>query len=135
MPWITTLDGRDSRALHGNFAPSGHLRPDMELDCRMRSPVRQKFISTAAPHHGQAYGSLAIIDPRVVDDDAMAPVRSGSRRTIGLPGEPRRIGQVYGTAWPLSEDYYLCVYDAKMRVGGGTQGGPYSPRQLRHLPG
>ncbi|GAH45040.1 unnamed protein product, partial [marine sediment metagenome] len=31
MPWVTTPDGRDSRAVHGNFAPRGK-RPDMELD-------------------------------------------------------------------------------------------------------
>ena len=31
-PWITTLEGTDSRAVHGNFSPR-HLRADMEVDC------------------------------------------------------------------------------------------------------
>ncbi len=31
--------------------------------------------------------------------------------------------QVYGTPWPLSEKYYLCVYDPTMRPGMGRQGG------------
>ncbi|MGA2031161.1 MAG: hypothetical protein ABSG68_02795 [Thermoguttaceae bacterium] len=117
-PWITTLEGGDSRAVQGNFAPR-HLRPDMELGLRA-IPGSQKFVATAAPHHGQAYGSLIVIDPRVTDDDAMAPVR---RMTpdVGFP-ESQGGAQVYGTPWPLSEDYYLCVYDSSMRPGMGVQG-------------
>ena len=33
MPWVTTLDGRDPRAVHGNFSTRS-ARPDMEVDCR-----------------------------------------------------------------------------------------------------
>ena len=119
LPWITTLDGRDSRAVHGNFTPRGS-RPDMELDCRA-IPGSQKFVATAAPHHGQAYGSLVLIDPRVPDDDGMAPIR---RLTpdVGFP-ESQGGAQVYGTAWPLSEDYYLGIYDPAMQPGAGLQGG------------
>ncbi len=123
LPWITTLDGRDSRAVHGNFAPR-QLRPDMEIDCRA-VPGSQKFVATAAPHHGQAYGSLVLVDPRVADDDGMAPVRRITPE-VGFP-ESQGGAQVYGTARPLSEDYYLCVYDALMKPGAGTQGSPYQP--------
>ncbi len=121
LPWITTLDGRDSRAVHGNFAPR-HLRPDMELDCRA-VPGSPKFVATAAPHHGQAYGSLVLVDPRVPDDDAMGPVKRLTPE-VGFP-ESQGGAQVYGTPWPLSEDYYLCIYDAGMRRAGGFQGQPY----------
>lgn len=121
LPWITTLDGRDSRAVHGNFAPR-HLRPDMELDCRA-VPGSPKLVATAAPHHGQAYGSLVLIDPRVPDDDAMAPVKRLTPE-VGFP-ESQGGAQAYGTPWPLSEDYYLCIYDAGMRRGGGFQGEAY----------
>lgn len=117
-PWITTLDGRDSRAVHGNFAPRS-ARPDMELDVRA-IPGSHKFVATAAPHHGQAYGSLVLVDPEVPDDDAMAPVRRITPE-VGFP-ESQGGAQVYGTAWPLSEDLYLCVYDAAMRNGGGKRG-------------
>ena len=120
-PWITTLDGRDSRALHGNFAPR-NARPDMELDCRA-IPGSRKFVATAAPHHGQAFGSLVLIDPDVPDDDAMGPVRRITPE-IGFP-ESQGGAQVYGTAWPLSEDYYLCVYDPDMHNARGTQGAHY----------
>ncbi|MFH1922206.1 MAG: hypothetical protein ABIP48_20270, partial [Planctomycetota bacterium] len=119
LPWITTLDGRDSRAVHGNFAPRA-LRPDMELDVRA-IPGSTRFVATAAPHHGQAFGSLVMVDPHVVDDDAMAPVKRITPE-IGFP-ESQGGAQVYGTAWPLSEDYYLCVYDVTMQAGVGFQGG------------
>jgi len=123
MPWITTIDGRDSRALHGNFAPRP-ARPDMELDFRA-IPGSHKFTATAAPHHGQAFGSLILINPHVADDDGMAPIRRITPE-IGFP-ESQGGQQVYGTGWPLSEDYYLCVYDDAMRRGGGRQGQRYTP--------
>ncbi len=118
MPWVTSLDGRDPRAVHGNFAPRP-VRPDMELDCRA-IPGSQKIVATAAPHHGQAYGSLILIDPNTPDDDAMGPVRRLTPE-VGFP-ESQGGGQVYATAWALSEDYYLCVYDAGMQPGLGRQG-------------
>ncbi len=121
LPWITTLDGRDSRAVHGNFAPR-QLRPDMELDVRA-IPGSHKYVATAAPHHGQAFGSLVIVDPRVEDDDAMAPVRRITPE-VRFP-ETQGGAQVYGTAWPLSEKYHLCVYDAGMTPGVGFQGRAY----------
>ena len=121
MPWITTLDGRDSRAVHGNFAPRPS-RPDMEVDCRA-IPGSQKFVATAAPHHGQAYGSLILIDPREADDDGMNPVRRITP-DVGFP-ESQGGRQAYGTAWPLSEDYYLCVYDADIAQGKPVTTGDY----------
>ena len=121
LPWITTLDGRDSRAVHGNFAPR-NSRPDMELDIRT-IPGSHKFVATAAPHHGQAFGSLVLIDPHVEDDDAMAPVKRITPE-IGFP-ESQGGAQVYGTAWALSEDYYLCVYDVTMTPRMGRQGGQH----------
>ncbi|MBW8016653.1 MAG: hypothetical protein FVQ82_10730 [Planctomycetes bacterium] len=118
QPWITYPDGRDSRSVHGNFAPR-KSRPDMELDIRA-IPGSRKFVSTAAPHHGQAFGSLVIVDPQVEDDDAMAPVKRLTPE-VGFP-ESQGGGQVYGTPWPLSEKYYLCTYDPSMQPGAGRQG-------------
>jgi hypothetical protein len=123
MPWLTTLDGRDPRAVHGNFAPR-NSRPDMELDCRS-IPGSRKFVATAAPHHGQAYGSLVLIDPNIPDDDGMGPVRRITPE-VDFP-ESQGGAQVYGTPWALSEDYYLCVYDASMQPGAGSQGQHYAP--------
>ncbi len=121
LPWITTPDGRDARAAHGNFAPR-ELRADMELDVRA-IPASQKFVATGAPHHGQAFGSLVIFDPHIEDDDAMAPVKRITPE-VDFP-ETQGGAQVYGTAWPLSEKYYLCVYDPMMLPRMGGQGGKH----------
>lgn len=118
MPWITRLDGTDPRALHGNFSPRS-IRPDMELDVRA-IPASQKFVATAAPHHGQAFGSLVVIDPRVPDDDAMGPVKRVTPE-VGFP-ESQGGHQVYGTPWPLSDDFFLCVYDPAMNGAAKPRG-------------
>lgn len=118
-PWITTLQGRDARAIQGNFGRSKQARPTMEMDVKA-VPGSHKYIATAAAHHSQAYGSLVLINPRIEDDDAMSPVR---RLTPETPFPEAEVGynegQVYATAWPLSEYFYLCVYDAD---GSGRRG-------------
>ncbi|TWU33280.1 HzsA-related protein [Novipirellula artificiosorum] len=124
-PWIMTPDGRDSRAIHGNFSTKKE-RADMEMDLRQISGSA-KIIGTAAPHHGQAYGSIIIVDPNIPDDDAMAPVRRVTP-DVGFP-ESQNGAQVYGTPWPLSENYFLCVYDAKMAKGTGKHNKPEGPGQ------
>ncbi len=117
-PWITTLDGRDARAVHGNFSPRAE-RADMELECRVipDSPLQ---IAVAAPHHGQAYGSLILVDPRVEDDDRMGPVKRITPE-VAFP-ESQGGAQIYGTPWPLSEKYYLAVADFSMTSEWGDQG-------------
>lgn len=119
LPWVTTPDGRDARAMHGNFAPR-EVRADMELDVRA-IPGSRRFVATGAPHHGQAFGSLVVVDPRIEDDDAMGPVRRLTPE-VDFP-ETQGGAQVYGTAWPLSEKYFLCVYDPTMQPRAGEQGG------------
>jgi hypothetical protein len=106
-PWVTTPDGRNPRPVHGNYS-FRYKRADMELDTRP-IPGSHRFVATAAPHHGQAFGSLIVIDPRVEDDDAMAPVK---RLTpdAGFP-ESQKGSQTYGTPWPLSESYVLAAYE------------------------
>ena len=108
-----------TRAVHGNFAPRPD-RPDMEVDCRAIAGSH-KFVATAAPHHGQAYGSLILIDPHMPDDDGMGPVKRITPE-VGFP-ETQGGAEVYGTPWPLSEDYFLCVYDAAMRPGAAVPPG------------
>jgi hypothetical protein len=112
MPWITTADGRDPRPIHGNYAWRGS-RPDMELNLRA-IPNSPKFVATAAPHHGQAFGSLVIVDPRVRDDDGGSPLKRLTP-AVGFPETGDAGTETFGSAWPLSEDYHLCVYDAGTR--------------------
>ena len=98
----------------------------MELNVRA-IPGSHRFVATAAPHHGQAFGSLVLIDPRVPDDDRMAPVKRLTPE-VGFP-ESQGGTESYGEAWPLSEDYYLCSYDpvqvpALNPAGLGAPGDP-----------
>jgi len=126
--WTCFPDGRDPRSRHGNYPlpftrlsgtgyPSNPSdgrkeRPWLQHHCRA-IPNSQKYIATAAAHHGQSFGSLIMIDTRLEDDNAMSQIR---RITPDYPfpeseqGNPTRQDHFYGTAYPLSEDFYLCAY-------------------------
>ncbi len=123
-PWVTSPDGRDARALHGNFPKFPHgreARPWMELDIRA-VPESRKYVATAAPHHGQSYGSLVLLDPDMEDDDAMSQLRRITPEYDFPESQGSRRLWPYGTAWPLSETFYLCVFaphiDARRGKGG-----------------
>jgi len=120
-PWTCRPDGGDPRAIHGNYPLRRESRPWMEMDIRA-IPGSRKFVATAAAHHGHAFGSLVMIDPLVEDDGAQAPL---TRLTPEVPFPEaekhlRSIEQcmVYGTAWPLSEDDFLCAYDQAAKNRG-----------------
>ena len=113
MPWLTTLDGRDPRPVHGNYSLR-KSRPDMEVNVRA-IPNSAKYIATAAPHHGQSFGSIVIVDPQAADDDRMGPIKRLTPE-VGFP-ETQGGAEAFGTAWPLSENYFLCAYDVQMPPG------------------
>jgi hypothetical protein len=123
--WICGPDGTDPRAPHGNYPKPYHTFPDFEPwqgggpDSRFGAPLVEmgiraipnstRYVFTGAPHHGQVYGSLALLDISVPDDGHMAQVRRFT------PDEPfpeyetaARAHYKYGTPWPLSEDFMLC---------------------------
>ena len=110
-PWITTPDGRDARAIQGNYAKHRNARPDAEADFRA-IPGSQKLMATGTPHHGQSYGSIIIVDPNVEDDGAMAAVKRVTPETR-FPECDRGGTQSYAAPWPLSEKYFLCVYSGQ----------------------
>jgi hypothetical protein len=111
-PWIVTPDGRDPRAIHGNYPIRRNARPDQEQNV-MPIPGSHKFVATAAPHHNAACGSLVILDPRVPDDDAMSQLKRLTPYERFPEVERGRMN--YSTPLPLSEDYFLCA----MRCGTG----------------
>jgi hypothetical protein len=86
----------------------------------------------AAPHHGQAYGSLVLINLELPDDRSTGQLRRitpevhfpEAETAPGVPnpgpGQHTPKQEFYGTPWPLSEDFYLCVYD-----NGGSNYGIY----------
>ncbi|OQB37713.1 MAG: Protein TolB [Candidatus Hydrogenedentes bacterium ADurb.Bin179] len=119
--WLTYPDGRDPRGPHGNYPSVRELRPWMEMSIRA-IPDSSKYIATAATHHGQHFGSLITIDLRQEDDASTGQIRRITPEAMfpeaesapGVPHTPRgkgNNGQVYGTPWPLNEDFYLAVYD------------------------
>jgi hypothetical protein len=111
-------------------SPRGSCAPTWNWACAP-SRDRRSSSATAAPHHGQAFGSLIVIDPRVEDDDAMGPVRRLTPE-VGFP-ESQGGHEVYGTPWPLGENYHLCVYEPA--ANGQPRGGPgkYGPLSRRRL--
>ena len=119
--WNCHPDGRDPRSFHGNYPVRRESRPWMEMSIRA-IPGSHKYVATAAAHHGLAFGSLVLIDYHPVDDGAVSQIE---RLTPDAPfpesegGKPMiRERMAYGTAWPLGEDDYLCVYDAHARNRG-----------------
>jgi hypothetical protein len=136
--WTSFPDGRDPRNLHGNYPKPwsafpeesvtpkdyGHnrlangriARPDVEISFRA-IPNSPRYTATAVGHHMGFSGSLVMVDPRIPDDGAMGQAK---RITPEYPfPEVERFGSgerkdaelfAYGTAWPLSEDFYLCNF-------------------------
>jgi hypothetical protein len=137
--WLCNPDGRDPRSFHGNYPHQRESRPWMEMSIRA-IPGSNKYLAIAAAHHGNAYGSLVQIDLREQDDRATSQLRRLTPETLfpeaeicaGVPyprdkslttnqaAVPKRPppAEIYGTPWPLSEDYSLCVYDPKGRHYG-----------------
>ena len=126
--WHCYPDGRDPRSYHGNYPEQREVRPWMEMSIRA-VPGSQKYVAVAAPHHGEAYGSLVLIDLRARDDRAMGQVRRLTPEvplpeSEAAPGVPHAKGkhspqaEAYGTPWPLSEDFHLVVYDAGCKSYG-----------------
>jgi hypothetical protein len=119
--WTTTPDGRDPRAVNGNFSPNMGARPQFEVSMRA-IPGSHKYMGTAACHHGQAYGSIILVDPLMPDDNAMAQVKRLTpdqlfpEAEIGTHGPPAN----YAAPYPLSEHFFLCVYDKDSRSDAGT---------------
>lgn len=117
--WTSYPDGRDPRSFHGNYPLRRESRPWMEMSIRA-IPGSHRYVATTGSHHGNAFGSLIMIDPRVEDDRAMSQL---TRLTPDAPfpeaeAKPIRNYMRYGTPWPLSEDDYLCVYDKDAKNRG-----------------
>lgn len=126
--WICGPDGSDPRAPHGNYPHPYHTFPDhtpwkiwnnQEWDSRLGTPMVQMgtraipgsplYVFTAAPHHGEVYGSLCLLDLRQADDGHMAQVRRITPEEPFPESEQQaRRHYKYGAPWPLSEDFYLC---------------------------
>jgi len=128
--WECFPDGRDPRNFHGNYPlpfsamrdglePKDYgkrgliygrlLRPDAELSFRP-IPNSPKYTGTAVGHHQGFSGSLILLDPRIPDDGRMAQLKRITPEYY-FPEVEKHATHTFGTAWPLSEDFYLCNYN------------------------
>lgn len=115
-PWITFPDGRDSRAIQGNYSENEQSRPHFETSLKP-IPDSPRFVATAQGHHTQYFGSIILIDPTVEDDDTgadpMAPIRRVTPEQLFPEAEIGTHGPAhnYGQPYPLSDEFFLVVYD------------------------
>ena len=119
--WTTFPDGRDARSINGNTHSSQRTAPHMEMNVRA-VPGSPKYVAIAAGHHTEARGSVLLIDPTVADDDAMAQVKRVTPDQLFPEAEfyfDRGSG-AYAAPWPLSEKYFLCVYDGDANAQYGS---------------
>lgn len=126
--WTCYPDGRDPRAPHGNYPQPWHTFEDnthgdhrfgrcpdapsalpmTEMHIRAM-PDSHRYILTAAPHHGESFGSLCVLDLRLPDDGHMGQLRRVTPYVPFPESEcPGRSQYPYGTAWPVSGDVFLC---------------------------
>ena len=114
--WTCFPDGRDPRSPHGNYPrplsyedkdkrDGRRARPNGEWNIRA-IPGSRKYVATAAGHHTYSFGELVVLDTEIPDDGAMSQVKG---LTINRSDWADASGD-YGTAWPLSEDFYLANF-------------------------
>ncbi|MDR2849105.1 MAG: NPCBM/NEW2 domain-containing protein, partial [Verrucomicrobiota bacterium] len=110
--WTTYPDGRDSRSINGNAHTSLRTAPNMEMNVRA-IPGSARYVAVASGHHTEARGAVVLIDPNVADDLAMAQVKRVTPDQLMPEAEYYfdRGSGAYATPWPLSENYFICVYD------------------------
>jgi len=120
--WICYPDGRDPRAPHGNYPHPWHTfkdntytdsrigRPHTEMNFRA-IPDSHLYIFTAAPHHGESFGSLCVLDLHQEDDGHMSQIKRITPYVLFPEMEcSGRSHYQYGTAWALNENFFLCNY-------------------------
>jgi hypothetical protein len=128
--WECFPDGRDPRNYHGNYPlpwsampgdvqPDQYgkeklvygrvLRPDAEISFRA-VPGSPKYTATAVGHHEGFSGSLVLLDTRLPDDGKMSQLKRITPEYLFPEVEPHA-PHAYGTAWPLSEDFYLSNFN------------------------
>jgi hypothetical protein len=129
-PWITFPDGRDPRAIQGNYSErqysdgNGLARPHFETSFQP-VPNSQKLVGTAQGHHTQYFGSIIMLDPTVPDDEEDADSMNSLKRITPEQLFPEaecashRDASNYGQPFPLNEDFYLVVYDPFSGMGKG----------------
>lgn len=96
----------DHRFGHCPDAPSALPMTEMQIRA---IPDSHRYLLVAAPHHGETFGSLCVLDLREKNDYHMNQLRRVTPYVPFPESESPGRGQYrYGTPWPLSEDLFLC---------------------------
>lgn len=124
--WTCFPDGRNPRAPHGNYPQPWHTFSDNSFEdtrfgktavsalpmteMQIRAiPDSHRYVFLAAPHHGETYGSICVLDLRKTDDHHMNQIRRVTPYAPFPESEcPGRSQYRYGAPWPLSESFFLC---------------------------
>jgi hypothetical protein len=100
-PWIIRQDGRNSRALYGNYENVFQGKVQEELRAVPDSPL---YVGVMHSHHGSAYGNLVIYDSRQPDTKEQPGVSTLTPEiSHSSPGR-------YASPYPLDETHFLCVW-------------------------
>ncbi len=87
-------------------APSALPMTEMQI---RPIPDSHKYVFTAAPHHGETFGSLCMLNLREKNDYHMNQTRRITPYVPFPESESHARGQYrYGSPWPLNEDTFLC---------------------------
>jgi hypothetical protein len=87
-------------------APSALPMTEMQIKA---IPDSHKYIFTAAPHHGETFGSLCILDLREKNDYHMNQIRRITPYVPFPESEGPDRGQYrYGSPWAFNETTFLC---------------------------
>ncbi len=100
-PWIAKPDGRNARALYGNWE-NQFSRGRVQADLRA-IPDSSLYVGVLHSHHCSAYGTLLIYDRHQPDDPEQSCIRV---LTPDIKMEPSR----YASPYPLDDTHFLCVW-------------------------
>ncbi|MFP4379097.1 MAG: hypothetical protein ACLFUS_01235 [Candidatus Sumerlaeia bacterium] len=119
-PWVTKPDGRDARALWGNYDEARIGGAQFEP---MAIPNSTKYVATICGHHSQAYGPIAVHDssiPELVDEEKCVVHLTPEQSSRLTPS-------AFTSPWPLDEHYFLVAYSPESRKlsGAGYKMIPY----------
>jgi hypothetical protein len=115
--WTMRPDGTQTAHYYGNNSPAPCLISEPQP-----IPGGNKTVCTCGAHHGQTLGTLVVVDPNKGQDSGepltwITPelgfpesgVPAGITKARMPPPEDAHGGRA-STAWPLSEDLFLCSY-------------------------
>ena len=122
--WQAMPDGRNPRAIVDNYRSFAGFMPgsppNQIMDCRP-VPGSTKLMATSISYFDPSFGCIILIDPSIPDNGLHSSLKRLTPDQLFPSGEcGRNLGPMqYGTPWPLSEQFFLCVYDSRHDVAKG----------------